>query len=347
MIRSMTPGWLLVETLGTEPVVVADGNRSQNLVPVGTYLRRSPHSMAIQTAIAETVRTRQPLSSITPRKNHVIRTEIVQMTDGVIHGVHVWTGPHDNQPPERMLPGPLKWDLTNGIATDTTQSLLNAGRDPSVETTHGRVFAEDLPTRDLNASEIQALSLAVKPEPGRTHCSTWDIGDHQGAPITVGFVARIMLERSGSSELTVCRAMNWRAVHDKATIRTQDMGERVLAGPAEPGVHRALVDLKTWSLLKWLDEPCPYFDWRPRDDDAPLVHPGDDDEVEAMASEFASHAASRVLRLHANGGGWTPIHVTLNRIELSDSVYAGLLSLRLPTDAELTAHRTRDSAARR
>ena len=92
---------------------------SKNLVPITTFLRRSPYLSAVRTAIAESVQTGQALTSITPKRDRVIRTEPVVMSDGFIHGVHVWTGPSDVDPPERPIPGPLKWDLTLGVATDT------------------------------------------------------------------------------------------------------------------------------------------------------------------------------------------------------------------------------------
>ncbi len=34
-------------------------------------------------------------------------------------------------------------------------------------------------------------------------------------------------------------------------------------------------------------------------------------------------------------GDWVPVHVTVNRVELEPDTYAGLVSLRLPTDDEL------------
>ena len=123
----MTHDWLLVETLGTEPAVVAQGRRTKNLIPISAFLRRSPNLMAIQTAIAETVRTGESMSTITPRNDRVIRTEAVQMSDGRMHGVQVWIGPPDVEPPERLVPGPLKWDLTAGVATDTPESIYNSG----------------------------------------------------------------------------------------------------------------------------------------------------------------------------------------------------------------------------
>ena len=198
----MTHDWLLVETLGSEPAVVAQGRRTKNLVPISAFLRRNPNLMAIQTAIGETVRAGVGLSSITPKNDRVIRTEVVQMSDGRIHGVHVWIGPPDLEPPERPIPGPLKWDLTRGVATDTPESLLNSGRDPETEATQGRAFAEDLPMRDLNPSEAKVLSMLMRPEPGMTFCTTWDVTDYNGQPITVGWAARAQYGDRGRRDRT-------------------------------------------------------------------------------------------------------------------------------------------------
>lgn len=70
----MTHDWLLVETLGDEPAVVARGRELKK--------RRSPYLAAVRTAIAETLQTGQSLTSITPKHDRVIRTEPVIMTDG-------------------------------------------------------------------------------------------------------------------------------------------------------------------------------------------------------------------------------------------------------------------------
>lgn len=190
----MTHDWLLVETLGDEPAVVARGRELKKLVPITTFLRRSPYLAAVRTAIAETLQTGQSLTSITPKHDRVIRTEPVIMTDGRMHGVQVWSGPTDAEPPDRPIPGPLKWDLTRGVATDTPESLTNSGKNPEVEITYGRAFAEDLPARELNPNETQVLAMAVKAKPGKTLCSIWDLTDWQGTPTRIGFVARSALE---------------------------------------------------------------------------------------------------------------------------------------------------------
>jgi Family of unknown function (DUF5628)/Domain of unknown function (DUF5593) len=332
----MNHDWLLVETLGSEPTVVAQGRRTQDMVPISTFLRRNPHLMAIQTAIGETVRAGQGLSSITPKNDRVIRTEVVQMSDGHIHGVHMWIGPPDMEPPERPVPGPLKWDLTRGVATDTPESLFNSGRNPDNEATHGRAFAEDLPARNLNPSEAKVLSMMVKPEPAMSFCSVWDVTDYNGEPVTVGWAARTRMENEeDGTERLICRAMNWRSVRDDSTGVHNDLAVRILNGLAQAGVHRALVELDNWNLLKWLDEPAPFYDWRARESGEPVVHPDDAPQMARMTIEFGSGVTSGVLRLRAIDGGWTPVHMGINRVELDEGTYAGLLALRLPTAEEI------------
>jgi hypothetical protein len=335
----MAHDWLLVETLGGDPTVVSQGRQLKNLVPITTFLRRSPYLSAVRTAIAESVQTGQSLTSITPKRDRVIRTEPVVMSDGFIHGVHVWTGPADVEPPERPTPGPLKWDLTLGVATDTRESLANSGKNPEVEVTFGRAFAEDLPSRELNPNESKVLAMAVKAEPDQTLCSTWDLTDWQGNPIRIGFVARTGLEPglNGRDHL-VARAMNWRSELKGPVVSTDDLAQRILNGLAQAGVHRALVDLNNWTLLKWLDEPCNFYDWRGGiETGRPKVHPDDEHVKASMTEEFVNGATSRVLRMPGHEENWVPVHVTVNRVELEPDTFAGLISLRLPTDEELAA----------
>lgn len=335
---AMTHDWLLVETLGSEPVVVARGLQTKNLVPISVFLRRNPHLMAIHSAIRETVQAGQGLTSITTKNDRVIRTEVVRMSDGCIHGVHVWIGPIDADPPQRPVPGPLLWDLTAGFATDTAESLRNSGMDPETEPTHHRAFADDLPARDLNGSEAKVLAMTIKPVVGNTLCTTWDVTDHRGELITVGFVARVTSEaQDDGSERIVCRAMNWRSERETALVREDNLAQRILNGLAQPGVHRVLVDLDNWKLLKWLDEPAPFFDWRNHDGGPARIHPIDTRHMARMTTEFSSGITTAVLRMRAEDGGWQPVHMTINRIELDEDTFVGLIALRLPTDGEVAA----------
>jgi hypothetical protein len=332
----MASDWLLVETLGKEPAVVALGRQLKNLVPVTTFLRRNPHLTAIQSAIAESLQNGQSLVSITPKSHRVIRTEPVLMSDGRMHGVHIWSGPAEAEPPERPIPGPLKWDMTLKVATDTPESLVNIGRNLEVEDPERRAFADIWPSGDLKPNEGKALAAAVKSQPGQTLCDTWDGTDWQGNHIRVSFVARNGLEPGPDGrDHVIARGMNWRAEPADPARPTDRLAQRILHGLAQPGVHRALFDPSNWTLLKWLDEPCPFYDWRRIATDALRIHPSDQARMAAMTAEFAGGATTGVLRMPGHDGGWVPVHVTVNRVEVEQETFAGLVALRLPTATEL------------
>lgn len=328
----MIQEWLLVETLGDQPMVVAQGRQMKNFVPLAVFLRRNPNLAAIQTAITETVSTGTGLASITPKTKRVIRTEPVQMSDGHIHGVHVWSGPTDAEPPERPIPGPLKWDVTLGEGSVTVEYLINAGMDPSKESLTGRAFVEDIPSRSLNRDESKALSWAIDIAPGRTFSTTWDFPDKQGGFRKVGWCARTLLEANedGTDHL-VSRAMNLVEAVIESPAVPGDLARRIVDGLSAPGSYRLIIDLENWRPLKWLDDPCPLVEWRGREQ----VHPDDKQRLQSrMRQEFSNGSTSAVLRLPANGGDWVPLHVTIGRIELENGTYAGLATLREPTADE-------------
>jgi hypothetical protein len=342
----MAHDWLLVETLGREPAVVALGCQLRNLVPITVFLRRNPRRAAIQSAIAQSLQTSQSLASITPKNDRVIRTEPVLMSDGRMHGVHVWSGPAGEEPPERPIPGPLKWDMTLGVATDTRESLVNTGRSVEIEDPEERAFAECWPSGDLKPNEGKALAAAVRSEPGHTLCDTWDSRDWQGNPIRVSFVARNGLEPGpGGRDHVIARGMNWRAEPTGRAQSADRLAQQILHGLAQPGVHRALFDPHNWTLLKWLDEPCPFYDWRRIAANVPRMHPSDEAKTAAMTAEFAAGVTCGVLRMPGHDGGWVQVHVTVSRVELEQDTFAGLVSLRLPTQTELAEADLPDTAA--
>jgi hypothetical protein len=129
--------------------------------------------------------------------------------------------------------------------------------------------------------------------------------------------------------------MTWRADVDGPVISADDLAYRILSGLTQAGVHRALLDLDNWHLLEWLDEPCPFYDWRGIDTDRPRVHPDDEHVLASMTKEFIDGPTSRVLRMRGFNDDWVPVHMTVTRVEVEPNAFAGLVSLRLPTDDEL------------
>lgn len=325
-----------MEVLGDVPVVVAQGHTLRKFIPLSAYLQRNSNLEAIQVAVKKTARHNHSGLHTAPGGKTVIRTEAITMNDGRVHGVHVWAGPPTAQPTQRPLPGAVMWNLTTAKASDTPQALLNSGLDLNVEQTHDRPFAADMPIGDINRDESTVLALSMTCKPGDTFCSTWDLTSHDAKPIRVSFVARAALERQpdGTDHL-VCRALNWRVPHREVPAPSHHLATQILQATQQEGIHRALVDLRTWNLLKWLDPPCPHIDWRGQVTGQPLVHPDDRPILHSMTLQFTKGPATGLLRLRAAPTEWALIHATVYRVPLLDDNYAGLISIRLPSPAEL------------
>lgn len=328
--------WLLVDTLTKRPVVVAQGDRPRDFLPLDRLLRRNPYLREIMRAIADAAGSADRSTLTTQDGARIIVAEPIVMTDGRVHGVQVWTGPVNSRRPHRPAVGAVMWDLTDGVAADTAQALWNSGKDPAVERTQGRSLAEDLAVNDAAYEEAKILSLALNARSGQTYCSTLDVRSHRGEIVKVSFAARTDQERwSDGRNHLVARAMNWRSEGPPDGGLRTNLANRILQGTAQVGIHRALVDPVNWRLLKWIDAPSPYFDWRGDEQGRPLVHPLDESKKQSMTGNLLAGPASDILRLRAQGGKWTQLHVTMYTIELDEGVRAGLISTRLPTPGEL------------
>jgi Family of unknown function (DUF5628)/Domain of unknown function (DUF5593) len=331
--------WLLVEMLGSDPYLVSQGHRLRKFVPLPSFFRRSSSIDEIMATLSATAKSKKARIVNAPDHNTVIRTEPVVMSDGQVHGVHLWMGPPNVRPQPRTVPGAVVWDLTEGKATDTPQALWNAGMNLNIEHTHGRAFAEDMPIGGDHPDESRILAAAINCSPNDTLCSTWNVTSHDGTPIRVSFAARARLEKNADgTEHLVCRAMNWRVPLEQPASFGGKLANQILEGMAQDGIHRALLDLKALHLLKWLDPPCPHIDWRGNHPDRPFVHPDDRPIMYSMLEKLALKPVDGLLRLRSKHGQWALMHTTAYRVKLLDDTYAALVCIRLPTPAELAGY---------
>lgn len=330
----MSSDWLLTETLGSQIVVAAQGRQPRKLIPIAKFLHRNQHAASIVEAVTTTYRSGAATIVQSTNGNRVIHAEPVTMTDGRVHGVQVWTGPSLALEPPRPAIGAAVWDLFAGTVADTPTALLNSGLDPATQLTHRRTLAEILPIGDIQPDESRVLSLAMKYKPGETICATWQITTHSGEIAKVSVTARAALEsfQDGTQHL-IARAMNWQSPGDTALDKTPHLAEQILRAMAQDGVHRAIVAPETYNILKWLDPPCPFFDWRGEEGGRPIVHPDDQAYLRFLRIQSADSQSQGVVRLRSTGG-WTPIHVTIYRIALDTNTHVGVVAARLPTSSE-------------
>lgn len=287
--------------------------------PLGMFLRRSPSLAAIHTAIAETVASGTGLASITPKSKRVIRTEPVQMTDGRIHGVHVWCGPTADVPSERPIPGPLKWDFTDGDGSASNEYLANTGVDPAQDSPNDRdsrtvLIVDDCSPRETPQSWVANITA------GLTYCATWEFADQLSSLRRVGWWIRTLTEPGEDGrDHVVARGMNLVEAIGKFP------NQAPIPSDHQPDEYQVVVDAKTWRVLSWASDPRPGINRQPTAQSNPASSEQLSDNPGGDAPPVA---VSGTLRALNDTGDEVGLHVSLNEVKLPGGDIGGLVRLR-------------------
>lgn len=101
----------------------------------------------------------------------------------------------------------------------------------------------------------------------------------------MGFCVRISREAGADgAERLLGRSMNLLETVGATPVSNEHLTVRLIDAMTRPGHYRAIVDLNTWQLIKWIDEPCPLYDWRA----TPVMHPDDHTRLATPMAEELS-----------------------------------------------------------
>ena len=228
--------------------------------------------------------------------------------DGSVHGVYVWTGASNEQVPPRDPAGAWMFDLTTNKISGS-DDLLDLYGVAAEDRRSERTTAEAFGRLVTNADESQALAKMVRAEVGTEHQAVWTVRRDDGQLRAAHFSCRMIKGEHGDhAGSVVLRGVT----HDigaanltPAAPVTIVLAEQVLAGLAEPGQHRAIVNLRTLSLLRWIDEPMPGLAWKLESGGDHWIHPDDLPVAQQMAVDLSAGRASCHLRFRQTSGSWT------------------------------------------
>lgn len=331
----MAQDWLLIETLGPEPTVVAVGRQAKKMVPLPAILGRNRHFPLINEAIQGSISAKTAADFPVPGSDRIIHTHPLVMTTGHVHGTHLWLGNQDATPPERPIAGAWSWNLGADTVNLNAGALIVNGITDREPGEAGNI-AESFRYIEPNPDEADALAKVVNAHIGATHCATW-VGKGEDQQLRrVHFSARIF-EEPGTHHRLV-RGLNINTGPDTPLTPEQQpriLAQQLLDAIAEPGTYRAIVNLRTLNLLKWAGEPMPDIDWEYDPENKPKLHPDDIPIAKEMARGLREAPklggilkTEGTLRVRGRSGQWIRLHTTANLTLLDENTTAALVTIR-------------------
>ena len=108
------------------------------------------------------------------------------------------------------------------------------------------------------------------------------------------------------------------------------LAQRVLAAEREPDKHRAIVNLRTLTLLRWLDDPLPNVAWENDDRHPPAIHPDDIGRAKALSKDLATRTrVFGTVRLRSVTGEWMRVAVEASLLVLDQHTTAALVTVSM------------------
>lgn len=168
--------------------------------------------------------------------------------------------------------------------------------------------------------------------PGTEHQAVWTVRRDDDALRAGHFACRIILEADANGR----REVLFRGV-------TQDIGAAIavpsapppmileyqlLEASTAPGEYRAIVNLRSLQLIRWIGPPMPGIAWADLPGQPPpQIHPDDLTAALEMSRELARHRAEGRLRLRRIDGGWQTVRVRAALMALDQHTTAGLATV--------------------
>lgn len=329
--------WLLVETFGgegREPTVIALGQTSKQMLPLESVLGRGGYVNPVKAMIKQVAATGKAFRGMTRDGRRQLIADPLTSFAGRVNGVYAWAGPAGHEPPPRAAAGGWYFNRTTGLIGGSDDLLDLYGVAPE-DRRQVRLTAEAFTRLLPGADEHQALALLARAEPGTQYQGrNWTVRRDDGELRAVTLACRVVEEtrEDGRSEVVV-RGVTQDIGPAAATPAAPRparvaLAQRVIMAEREPGRHRAVVDLRTLHVLRWIDEPPPGVAWEANGPYRPAIHRADLRTAVQMSRMLADEdRVEETLRVRAASGGWTEVSVTAVLMLLDQHTTAALVTV--------------------
>ncbi|MCQ4121212.1 GAF domain-containing protein [Rhodococcus tibetensis] len=300
-------GWILVETLGDAPTVIAEGTRQRQCRPLGNVYRGRTLALVAGT-IASVQASRQParvLLGETVNGIGLVVARPVLGPGGDVLAVQVFTAPADRSPPAPHRAAGWEWNLSASAGprrTRWTQEFRKLYGVSDTRPPHAYFGLADLYRRVPRISDIAVLMERVdNARPGESLSGELIARRDDGTLRLVRFVRRAVDTPEGVTLRGVDHDITDRTDAGELAVRIMD-SDVAATVHSVAGVHAALVDSYHGYAIKWITAPLPGLSAEVEGGQVSLLH-GDD------LGAVRPHEPARlpgVARVSMADGSWAP-----------------------------------------
>jgi len=333
----VTDRWLLVETFGgegREPTVIALGQTPKSMLALESVLGRGGYIRPLRAMIDRVATTGEAFRGTTRDGRRQLIADPLTSFAGRVNGVYAWAGPTGQEPPPRAAAGAWYFNRTTGLigGSDDLLDLYGVALEDRRQT---RLTAEAFTRLLPGADETQALALLARAEPGSEYQGrNWTVRRDDGELRAVMLACRVVEEirDDGRTEVVVRGVTQDIGPADTTPAAPRParvaLAQRVIMAEREPGRHRAIVDLRTLDVLRWIDEPPPGVAWEANGAHRPAIHRADLRTAVQMSRLLADEdRVEETLRVRAVSGEWTAVSVTAALMLLDQHTTAALVTV--------------------
>ncbi|WP_405494149.1 GAF domain-containing protein [Nocardia sp. NBC_00511] len=331
--------WLLIETFGDdEPTVIGLGSAPKKFVPLAQMLRQRETLATIKGAIAATADALAPVEMISEDGRRRTVTVPQLITPERMHSVLLWSGPVEEPVPPRDPVGAWYFNLSTSKSTRSDDLLDLYGVAPH-ERAREHAIAGVFTRVITNTDESDALAKVVRSAPGTEHQAVWTVRRDDGALRAAHFSCRILEELTAAGESEVFMRGVTHDIGDATNVTGAPppviLEHRVLDAAAADGEFRAIVDLRTLRLMRWMGPAMPEIAWQSLSGEPdPAIHPDDLSIAKTMSRELAHTRTNGTLRLRTLDGEWKPVYAKAVLMALDQHTTAALVTVRDPETDE-------------
>ncbi|NUS42316.1 MAG: DUF5593 domain-containing protein [Mycobacteriaceae bacterium] len=324
-------GWLIIETFGgKDPSLIAIGNAPKPYVPLHKVLRSARSMEFVSEMVRDLGVNPRALRRPTTDGRRILLAKPLLIETGELHGVQMWFGPADDAVPEPEPAGAWCFNLTTGKSNRSDDLLDLYGVSPA-DRANEQAIAGAFTRLVTNRDEGEALAGIVRAEIGFEHQAVWTLRRDDGALRAAHFACRAV-ESSIEPGERLIRGITQdigAAAETPAAPPPMVLEHNMLAASAEDGEFRAIVNLRTLKIIRWVGEPMPDIAWLllPGEPE-PALHPDDIDAAREMSRGLARGRTHGVVRLRTVDGDWQPVELRAALMALDQHTTAGLVTLR-------------------